>query len=579
MRRILPLILLLWLPAAPAFTPELASLARTPAVLLEAAPIAQTIAASKSEPRRYAVGQILGSDVRHGAWDAPAPGIARWRLRLRSDGAQSMSLRLEDLQLPAGAQLWIYGADGADVQGPYDSADNGTLWTPLVRAAEAVIEARMPSEQQTAFALRVAEAFHGYRDPARAARDKSFAYDPSSDSGNGAAGACNIDVACAAADAWRDEARSTVLLTIGNGSACTGTLVNTTAQDDRPLVLTANHCGIGAGNVEATIAYFNVERGACGSGSYGSVAQNLHGQRLLASNRGADYALFELDGTPPPSFDAYYAGWDAGSAAPLSGAAIHHPSVDDKKISLFERAATPADNVGFGSFTAARTWAVVWSAGTTEPGSSGGALWNQTRRVVGMLSGGDSTCSNPDGEDFYARLDHAWTASSTTGATLGSILDACANGTRSLSGKNPGPSAAAPAVQADAATVTENSVAAALDVLANDEPGLSLVAVTAPAHGSATIDTANQVIRYTPAANFSGSDSFSYRARGSRACDTATTTVTITVAAPAQPSSGGGGSLGPALLLVCGLLALCGRCAAAAAGRRARATPARLRRL
>lgn len=520
MRRILSLTLALWLPVtSAAFAPDLESIDGVARLELPAAEIANAVAAGKEQPRRYAVAHALNADARNGSWDEPEPGVARWRLRARSDAATSVSFRLERLRMPEGAQLWLYGSDGRDVQGPYTAAIGGTLWTPLVRSAEAVLEARMPAAQQGSFAVDVAEAFHGFRDPAAAARYKSF---PDS---NGASGSCNIDVACAAADNWRDEVRSVTLLTVGNSIACTGTLVNNTAQNDRPLILTANHCEISTANVNSAIAYFNVERSACGSGSFGSVAQNIRGKTLLAWNKSADYAIFELQSTPPASYDVHYAGWDIGTTPPTSGASIHHPSADDKKISLFTQPATTANNVNFGTFTAAKTWAVIWSLGTTEPGSSGGGLWNQNHRLVGTLSGGGSSCSSTGDEDFYARLDYAWTATSTTGQTLKAVLDPGNTGSQTLDGKDPGTTVA---LTNDNFNVAEDS-SASLDVLANDGAGLTLFSVGATSQGgTATLDTQNQRIVYTPASNFSGTETFTYSARNASG-DSATATVTVTV--------------------------------------------------
>lgn len=520
MSRFLSLILALWLPAVgAAFAPDLDSVAGVPRLELPAAEIANAVAASKDQPRRFAVSHALYADTRNGIWDEPEPGIARWRLRARSDAATSVSFRLERLQLPADAQLWVYGADGRDVQGPYGDAVGDTLWTPLVRSAEAVLEARMPVAQRGDFAVDVVEAFHGFRDPATAARDKSF---PDS---NGSSGSCNIDVVCPAADNWRDEVRSVTLLTVGNAIACTGTLVNNTAQNDRPLILTANHCEISAANVSATIAYFNVERSGCGSGSFGSVTRNIHGKTLLAWNKSADYAIFELQSTPPASYDVHYAGWDIGTTPPASGASIHHPSADDKKISLFTQTATAVNSVNFGTFTAAKTWAVIWNQGTTEPGSSGGGLWNQNHRLVGTLSGGSSSCSSTGDEDFFARLDYAWTASSTTGQTLKVVLDPGNTGSQTLDGKDPG---AIVVLANDSFTVAEDSTTS-LDVLANDSAGLSLLDVGAPSQGgTATIDTQNQRIVYVPATHFSGTETFTYSAQNASG-DSAIATVTVTV--------------------------------------------------
>ena len=69
-----------------------------------------------------------------------------------------------------------------------------------------------------------------------------------------------------------------------------------------------------------------------------------------------------------------------------------------------------------------------------------------------------------------------------------------------------------------------------LAVLANDQgEGLTLVSVTAPAHGSAVIE--NQQIRYTPAPGFAGNDSFHYSI-SDRYGQSTSARVQVTVIAP-----------------------------------------------
>jgi outer membrane protein OmpA-like peptidoglycan-associated protein len=85
----------------------------------------------------------------------------------------------------------------------------------------------------------------------------------------------------------------------------------------------------------------------------------------------------------------------------------------------------------------------------------------------------------------------------------------------------------------DLATVPRNSPGVAIPVLANDSDpdgdALTIVAVTTPANGSATI--AGAAIRYVPRTGFVGADSFTYTI--SDGALTATATVRITVAAQA----------------------------------------------
>ena len=50
-----------------------------------------------------------------------------------------------------------------------------------------------------------------------------------------------MDVICSDGLPWANEIKSVVRILTG-GTLCTGTLVNNTAQDGTPYVLTAEHC-------------------------------------------------------------------------------------------------------------------------------------------------------------------------------------------------------------------------------------------------------------------------------------------------------------------------------------------------
>ncbi|MTD16653.1 tandem-95 repeat protein [Nakamurella sp. YIM 132087] len=93
-------------------------------------------------------------------------------------------------------------------------------------------------------------------------------------------------------------------------------------------------------------------------------------------------------------------------------------------------------------------------------------------------------------------------------------------------------------VAQDDASTTMPMTAVAIDVLANDtvsgsvplNPG-SVTVTVPPGHGSTSVNTTTGVITYTPEANFSGTDTFTYRVCDSSTptpvCDTAVVTVTV----------------------------------------------------
>ena len=113
------------------------------------------------------------------------------------------------------------------------------------------------------------------------------------------------------------------------------------------------------------------------------------------------------------------------------------------------------------------------------------------------------------------------------------------------------------AVNDNATVVSGQSVS--IDVIANDsdddgavDPS-TVAIVSKPAHGSASVSAAGQIV-YTPAASFSGGDTLTYTIKdkqGREALAPATVTVTVTAAAASggiSGKSGGGGSMDPAML-------------------------------
>ena len=93
---------------------------------------------------------------------------------------------------------------------------------------------------------------------------------------------------------------------------------------------------------------------------------------------------------------------------------------------------------------------------------------------------------------------------------------------------------ARPVAGDDAATTGEN-VAVPIDVLSNDSDSdgtvdsTTVMIVGAAGHGTTSVDPASGVVTYTPAANYTGPDSFTYRIKDDRDADSNVATVSINV--------------------------------------------------
>lgn len=377
----------------------------------------------RGAPSRFAVAVPVGLTLADGRWQSDGV-TAVWRLRIHSTGARSLSLRLAPLAIPPGGRLRLLDPSGAALPRTYGSADaqSGVIWTPAVESEALVLEASVPIAQKSLLQLGISDVFHGYRDWQAAAPEAGVTAKTS--------GSCNINVACPDGDAWTAEARSVALITIANQFLCSGQLVNNVRQDQAPLFLTADHCGIGSaehdvGNAGSVNFYFDYQAPTCSAPPQPRpTVPNVQGSTLLADDVQSDFTLLKLNlggGNLLPA-DAYFAGWSALVQGSPSGAAIHHPGGDEKKISVYSTPVAQAA-VDIGARCSIDAWQVEWSAGTTEGGSSGAGLWSSTHHLIGVLSGGNASCSNAGGADYFARIDRAWTASASPDGQLKAHLD------------------------------------------------------------------------------------------------------------------------------------------------------------
>jgi len=391
-------------------------------------------------PARYAKNlPVAFTPDTSGTWETLADGSRLWRLRISSPGALSLSLGLERFDLPAGAAFWIHAPDGSGVQGPYATENRnalGGLWTAVVLGDELVAELQVPKD--TEVDLRIASVNHGYR--IFGEREQSAILKQRS---------CNIDVICPEGNGWRDQIRSVARFSVSDGAflyLCTAQLVNNTSGDDTPYLLTAGHCILDEDEASTLVAYWNYESPTCGALSGGTLTQNQSGSSFMAQwweveddfyLGGSDFTLLELDQEPDPTFNVYYAGWDARDQVPDATVAIHQPHADEKAISFDHDPPTitpllddePAED---GLFLRVGDW----DEGSTEGGSSGGCLFDaETGLCVGTLHGGYAACGN-NLPDWYGRVFAHWTGGGTPETRLSDWLDPAGSGELFLDGKN-----------------------------------------------------------------------------------------------------------------------------------------------
>lgn len=253
---------------------------------------------------------------------------------------------------------------------------------------------------------------------------------------------CHNDVNCSDGDSYRDIIRSVVLIRNlcdddGNCSRCSGSVLNNTNGDFTPYVLTAHHCvqGEAEDNLDDAIFSFNYQRTTCNgntpygyfSNPYTVTGADLKAQRTAVM--GSDFALLELNQTPPLYYNIFYAGWSRERN--LTGSdveCIHHPHGEPKKISFGHiKGISLADYVN-----------VEWDDGTVEAGSSGSPLF-KNKRVVGNYSanwGGDNSCDDL-GDGLFGHFASSWGSTWGSGRRLRDWLDPSDDDPDNLDGADP----------------------------------------------------------------------------------------------------------------------------------------------
>jgi lysyl endopeptidase len=359
-----------------------------------------------------------------GIWERVDMNTQRWTLRVSCDNAISMNLGFGRYNMPSSGSMTITDGSGDYRIRSFTADDNkshGQLWTPVVPGSEAFIEIVVNSDQKGHIVkgIELTSINSGYRWVGDAA-------------GRGSSESCNIDVACPEGNSWWDEIPSVGVYTLNGYLTCTGVMMNNTSQNQSPLFLTANHCGVTNGSDSSIVVYWNYQNSYCrtpGSGDSGgngdgNFSQFTSGSSMRATRSYSDFTLTQLSSNPNAAWGITYAGWSRASSASL-GAGIHHPEAAEKRISF------PDTVQASGEY-----WDVNWGEGRTAPGSSGSPLFDGNHRVVGQLCCGSSYCPN-DLNDYYGRsLYQSWDGSNSS--SLSNWLDPSGTGAQAIDTLVPG---------------------------------------------------------------------------------------------------------------------------------------------
>lgn len=378
----------------------------------------------------------------HGQWFDLENGDRIWKLRVHSPGALSLEFFYDDFYLPQGAEMHLYNPDRSAHLGAYTAANNtesGYYSTGMIDGETTIIEYYEPAAVAGQGRMGIQDVGHRFLDFPRDARAED----------------CQVDVNCDEGEDWQDEKRGVVYLRVsapgGATYMCSGSLINNTAEDCTPYVLSAFHCVDNVINNQTYLNQlrfvFNFERAGCGSGyapqSHFRVGCTVAARSHGGSGSGSDFVLLLINDDIPENYNAYWNGWNLQSTTISGGGVgIHHPSGKSKKISTSTSnfVTTSYDWGGPQAY-----WRVYWAAtenghGVTEGGSSGSPLFDNNGLIVGTLTGGSSFCNSvqPGGQtqpDWYGKMSYHWNSNSGSQTThLRGLLDPLNTGQTVLMG-------------------------------------------------------------------------------------------------------------------------------------------------
>jgi hypothetical protein len=384
----------------------------------------------KDQPYQFAIPVPVALSPENSGFIITTDDETIWVLPLSSKGALSLNLILGPCNLPDGAYIYIYDQDHQLIRGGFTNGsgtDRLTMPVMPVPGDRMVLECHFPGTDIPKGSIGVKQVAHDFAG--------FFGLEGIKDIYYGRSDACEVDLNCSTNPNYLLAARSVVRLLVAGAELCTGVLVNNTGSEYKAYVLTANHCIETESQAANTIFVFNYQSPWCD----GPDLTNMHslaGSALRAENPDIDFSLVELNQFPSLVFKPYFSGWDVTLTTPSNTFAIHHPEGDVMKISIDDNAPVTS-SYPISGFVSNSFWLILkWDMGATEPGSSGGPLFDQNGRLRGTLTGGSATCLDPT-KDYYAKLIRMFNITTVPTTNLRPWLDPVSSGASLVSGRDP----------------------------------------------------------------------------------------------------------------------------------------------
>jgi trypsin-like peptidase len=313
-----------------------------------------------------------------------------WSGRVSAPGASAVRLHLAPFDLPEGAELYIYSADG-QAFGPYlgrGPLDEGEIWTNAIFGDEVRLQVRVAAEDLAQAHLSVAGV--GYMGAGLPLAGSNLCTDNAS---------CVVNAACVSVAAVTDARDAVAHMLFASGGfyyICTGGLIaDSDTSSVVPYFLTANHCISRSSEASSLETYFDYET-TCSNPNCtspypwptGTRNPDTLGATIVAGNRTNDFTLLRLSSAPATDDGvAKYLGWNSTAVANTNGTHLYrisHPQGSPQAYSQqdVDTSKTTCQSLPRGTFIYSRD-----ITGATEGGSSGSPVLDSQGRIVGQLYG------------------------------------------------------------------------------------------------------------------------------------------------------------------------------------------------
>ncbi|HYS54003.1 MAG TPA: trypsin-like peptidase domain-containing protein [Thermoanaerobaculia bacterium] len=310
-------------------------------------------------------------------------GTIVWSTTVRVDDAHRIRLHLENVMLPEGAALWVYGGGQTPIGFGRELLDgNGSLWTPSVPGGVVYLDVEVPASNAAAsFSIReILELI-----------DVGVGVIHAND-----APTCLVDATCVSSSTFpqisiaRKAVASLFFVTSDGGAVCTGGLLNDQASSGTPFLLTANHCFHDQSSASSLEAVFDFQTSSCQGNFNRNTSPTVNGATWLVSSSTSDFTLVRLNSIPAGRF---LLGWNSSTSVVPSGTTLHRVSHPVPASDIFPQSySNTSVDTSTGTCSGFPRSNFIYSSsaggqGGVYGGSSGSPVMLANGQVVGQLLG------------------------------------------------------------------------------------------------------------------------------------------------------------------------------------------------